>query len=206
MVEQFRVHDLLWGFTPEQLPVDAPQWCLAALRDAPPVVMRRAESRPGWVPIGLRGAARGERFAGWLPVAAVSAVLSPEQLRLRDPADQSGLAVWRALTKVRPLLESCGLHWGVTGSAGFELATGRSVTHAGSDLDLLLRTPQPISREHARRLLEPVTDIPCRIDVQLQTPHGGVALAEWAGRASKVMLKGVRGPALVANPWEGIES
>jgi phosphoribosyl-dephospho-CoA transferase len=51
--------------------------------------------------------------------------------------------------------------------------------HAASDLDLILRTPQPITRNPGagggldQRL--------CRVDMQLQTPFGAVALREWAG-------------------------
>jgi hypothetical protein len=36
--------------------------------------------------------------------------------------------------------------WGITGSTGYALATGIPVIHADSDLDLLIRAPQPISR------------------------------------------------------------
>jgi hypothetical protein len=35
--------------------------------------------------------------------------------------------------------------WGITGSTGYALATGIPVIHADSDLDLLIRAPQPIS-------------------------------------------------------------
>ncbi|MBD9397336.1 malonate decarboxylase holo-ACP synthase [Pseudomonas sp. PDM11] len=202
MVELPRVHDLLWGLTSEQLPTDAPVWCTAALHDALPVVVRRAPPRVGYVPVGLRGIARGERFATWLPVSAIDSVLSPEEVRLRKPVANANLPVWQALAVVRERLESSEFVWGVTGSAGFELATGCCATHAGSDLDLLLRTAQPISRERARQLLADLSLADCRVDVQLQTPNGGLALAEWAGSAVRVMLKGEDGPLLLENPWE----
>lgn len=37
--------------------------------------------------------------------------------------------------------------WGITGSTGYALATEIPVLHAASDLDLLIRAPQPIARE-----------------------------------------------------------
>ncbi|MGE8361433.1 malonate decarboxylase holo-ACP synthase [Pseudomonas sp.] len=204
MVERLRPHDLLWGFTTRHLPADAPAWCLAALRDAPPVVVRRTPPRRGWVAVGLRGSGRAERCPAWLPVSAVSALLSPEHLCQRLPEHGMHLPVWQALVKLRPLLDASGLCWGVTGSAGFELASGLPVTHAGSDLDLLLRSPEPLARSTARQLMDALGATPCKVDIQLQTPLGGVALVEWARAPARVMVKGEQGPLLVTDPWEGV--
>ncbi|MGE8496321.1 MAG: malonate decarboxylase holo-ACP synthase [Pseudomonas sp.] len=202
MVELLRPHDLLWGFNVKHLPADAPAWCEAALCEAPPVVVRRAPPRRGWVAVGLRGSGRAERCPAWLPVSAVSALLSPEHLCQRLPDSGMHLPVWQALLKLRPLLNASGLRWGVTGSAGFELASGIPATHAGSDLDLLLRAPEPLAPAAARQLLAALGDTPCRVDIQMQTPLGGVALAEWARAPARVMVKGEQGPQLVADPWE----
>jgi phosphoribosyl-dephospho-CoA transferase len=38
--------------------------------------------------------------------------------------------------------------------------------------------------------------------MQVDTGHGGFALAEWAGKADRILLKTGRGPVLVADPWE----
>jgi phosphoribosyl-dephospho-CoA transferase len=37
--------------------------------------------------------------------------------------------------------------------------------------------------------------------MQVDTGHGGFALAEWAGNADRVLLKTGRGPLLVSDPW-----
>jgi phosphoribosyl-dephospho-CoA transferase len=58
---------------------------------------------------------------------------------------------------LRPMLEGCGRVWGVSGSAGFELASGFAALHEGSDLDLILRTPQPLSRAESRALVAILT-------------------------------------------------
>lgn len=195
-------HDLLWGMRTEHLSADAPAWVAGALAAARPVVVRRAPERDGWVAVGVRGEKREERFASWMPSAAVRKRVSPEQL-LETPANDAWPAL-RGLNSIRGFLGRLALPWGVTGSAGFQLATGIEVLHAASDLDLLLRVNHPFSREAARQLFAELEGAACRIDLQLQTPHGGLALGEWASAARQVMLKTASGPRLVANPWAGL--
>ncbi|MCY1545669.1 Phosphoribosyl-dephospho-CoA transferase [compost metagenome] len=95
--------------------------------------------------------------------------------------------------------------WGPTGGVGFQLATGIPVLHEASDLDLLLRTPISFSRQQARELLAALADAPCRVDLQLETPNGAVALREWAGESRRVLLKCAEGARLVDNPWQPME-
>lgn len=99
-----------------------------------------------------------------------------------------------------------GLPWGVTGSAGFELASGIPALHEGSDLDLILRTPFAVSRQWAAELLQRLESAACRIDVQLQTPDGAVMLREWAGPGRQVLLKSATGAFLVESPWPRVEA
>ncbi|MGF6693665.1 phosphoribosyl-dephospho-CoA transferase [Metapseudomonas resinovorans] len=195
-------HDLLWGMTSDQLPADAPAWAHQALAAGHPVVVRRAVCADGWVAVGIRGTSRDQRLAAVMPVHAIQRLLSPEQLRPRAVADFPAL---RALEVVAPILATTGLPWGPTGSVGFQLATGIAVLHEASDLDLILRTPCAIDRQHARALLAVLDDAPCRIDLQLETPNGAVALREWAGEARRVLLKCVEGARLVDNPWHVLE-
>jgi phosphoribosyl-dephospho-CoA transferase len=93
-----------------------------------------------------------------------------------------------------------GLAWGPTGSAGFELATGDAVAGPASDLDLVVRAPEPWSLDRARELVEDLTRLPVRIDTQLDAPTGAVALAEYA-RGGRVLLRTPDGPKLVNDPW-----
>ena len=86
---------------------------------------------------------------------------------------------------------------------GFALASGLSVLRLDSDLDLLLRVAQPpdaAQRDALRAIAAKVTD--CRLDLQIDTGHGGFAYAEWAAGRGKVLLKTDRGPLLTATPWE----
>ncbi|AJE17275.1 malonate decarboxylase holo-ACP synthase [Stutzerimonas balearica] len=195
-----RPHDLLWGMTPAQLPTDAPAWAVAVLAAGQPVVVRRARVAAGLVAVGLRGATRDQRLAALMPVEAIAHRLAPEELLGRRATED--LPVFRVLAELRPLLDALGHAWGVTGSAGFQLATGLPTAHPDSDLDLLLRAERPLPRSEARPLLQLLEGRACRVDLQLETPLGGVALGEWAGGAARVLVKAAEGPRLVSDPWQ----
>ena len=194
-----RPHDLLWGMTPAQLPADAPAWAIAVLAAGQPVVVRRASVAAGLVAVGLRGATRDQRLAALMPIEAIAHRLAPEDLLARQATED--LPVFRVLAELRPLLDALGHAWGVTGSAGFQLATGLPTAHPDSDLDLLLRAERPLPRSEARPLLQLLEGRACRVDLQLETPLGGVALGEWAGGAARVLVKAAEGPRLVVDPW-----
>lgn len=197
-----RPHDLLWGLAPEQLPADAPSWARQALAAGQPVVVRRALCEPGQVAVGVRGVRREQRFATLMPLAAIQRRVSPEQLRPRTAGHWPAL---RALLEVTPVLDASGFAWGPTGSVGFELATGVAVLHAASDLDLILRTLEPVARQRAVELLALLDRACCAIDLQLETPFGAIALREWAGDSRRVLLKCAEGARLVDNPWQALE-
>lgn len=91
--------------------------------------------------------------------------------------------------------------WGLTGSVGFELASSTPTARPNSDLDIVIRMPQPLDRETAGVLYGWNTQLPIRIDVQLETPFGAVALAEYARNEKQVLLRTSSGPKLVDTPW-----
>ena len=190
-------HDLLWGMTPAHLPADAPAWAVGALGA---VVVRRAVVAQGFVAVGVRGQLREQRFAAVMPMTAVQRRVAPEALR--DIIGSRDLPALQALDQVRPVLAP--FNWGVSGSAGFELATGVEALHAKSDLDLILRTPTPLDRQDARDLLATLDTAVCAVDVQLQTPFGAIALREWAGPSRRVLLKTATGAHLVVDPWQAV--
>ena len=192
-------HDLLWGLTPAQLRADAPGWARQVLAAGQPVVVRRALVANGQVAVGVRGASREQRYATTLELSRVLRRMSPEQLIERLPA--GGLPAFRALALLKPFLDELGLVWGVTGSVGYQLATGAEAVRVDSDLDLLLRTPQPLSRQMAGELQRLLDETSCRVDMQLETPSGGIALREWAGGSARVLLKCATGARLIEDPW-----
>nr|WP_225919895.1 malonate decarboxylase holo-ACP synthase [Pseudomonas khorasanensis] len=192
-------HDLLWGMAPAHLPADAPAWAVESLAAGQPVVVRRALCDEGVVAVGVRGVWREQRLAAFMPMDSVQRRVSPEALcQVDSPRD---LPAMHALKQLRPMLTDCGWGWGVSGSAGFELASGFKAMHAGSDLDLILRTPQRMTRNQARKLVALFDQAVCRVDMQLQTPFGAVALREWASGSARVLLKNAQQAELVTDPW-----
>ncbi len=202
MTSTLLAHDLLWGMPAEQLPADAPAWARQVLLAGQPVVVRRARVAAGKVAVGVRGSQRAQRLALEMPLAAIQRHCRPEQLRLEASAQLPALRVLHAIT---PFMDELGLPWGPTGGVGYQLASGVSVLHEQSDLDLVLRTAAPMSRQAARDLHRALSNAPCRIDMQLETPNGATALAEWAGHATRVLLKSTDGARLVNDPWAALE-
>lgn len=199
MVNLPLAHDLLWGMTPAQLPADAPAWAIAALAAGQPVVVRRALSEEGLIAVGVRGVLREQRLATFMPLDSIACRVSPEALCQVEC--ERDLPVMQALKQLRPILDDCGWVWGVSGSVGFELASGFKAMHEASDLDLILRAPHIIGRNQACKLVELFDQAVCRVDMQLQTPFGAVALREWASGSSRVLLKNAYQACLVTDPW-----
>lgn len=198
-------HDLLWGLTSSALPEDAPDWARQALDLGQPVVVRRESSAPGRVAVGVRGPAREQRYATSMAVAHIRRRVSPEQL-VGAPIDPAHWPALRALQQVKPAMTALGLIWGVAGSAGYELASGVAALHQGSDLDLIVRTPESVDRAWAAELVSSLETAACRIDIQLQLPAGAIALREWARPAGQVLLKTSQGARLVRDPWQPHEA
>jgi len=211
---RWRPHDLL---RLRRLPVfdDEPAWVRDAFARAPYAVVRRALAADDVIAIGVRGAERAQRYGTWAHAGDVLNVVPPEALILATPlSGRSALPPFVALAHLvaqqtdanSPLSQFV---WGPTGSAGFELATQVPAVTGSSDLDLLIRTPEPLSPHIAAALLEQLqtlaTQTAIRVDAQLETPAGGVALAEWAARKPRVMARHARGPQLLADPWASAE-
>jgi len=192
----------LWGMPVAALPADAPAWVFEVLTLGHPVVVRRAQVVEGRVAVGVRGYSRDQRFATVMKMTDITRRIQPEQLIEAAGNAASDWPALQALRQMRSVMEAQGLPWGIAGSVGFELASGVQVLHQDSDLDLILRSDEFFGRERADDLVKALDVAVCRIDLQLQTPAGAVALREWAGSARQVLLKADDGARLVSNPWQ----
>lgn len=201
MTTTLRPHDLIWLTTRDALEDIQEPWVDAAWHTGLPVVVRRDVEGSGRIPVGVRGLKREQRAAGWVNPHQIARVVTPEQLSaeeslLRSPfITQPPVQVAVQLSRI-----SWPWTWGITGSTGYALATGIAVIHAASDLDLLIRAPQPLSRTDLLSWQSQLEGALCRADTQVETPLGGFALNEWL-RDGKTLLKTDRGPRLTANPW-----
>ncbi|RFU44164.1 malonate decarboxylase holo-ACP synthase [Paraburkholderia sp. DHOC27] len=204
---RWRAHDLLRLRRLPQ-PEGEPEWVRYAFARAPFAVVRRAPAAFGVVAVGMRGANRAQRYATWAEADDIVEIISPEDFAASWPAaiGRRALPAFATLDVLRrEALTLRGFAWGPTGSAGFELATQVPTVSVTSDLDLLIRTPNHLSRDEATQLF---TELQAhalragsRVDVQLETPAGGVALAEWASGRARVMARHAQGPRLLADPW-----
>jgi phosphoribosyl-dephospho-CoA transferase len=207
---RWRAHDLL-RLRHLQAFDDEPAWVRDAFGRAPYAVVRRALAADGVVAIGLRGVERAQRYGAWAQAEDVVTVISPEALiKARPLAGREPLPPFVALARLADQQGDANsplshFVWGPTGSAGFELATQTPAVTASSDLDLLIRAPEPLSQHIAGELLGQLQTLAMqtgiRVDAQLETPAGGVALVEWAARKSRVMARHACGPQLIADPW-----
>ncbi|CAD6551284.1 Phosphoribosyl-dephospho-CoA transferase [Paraburkholderia hiiakae] len=204
---RWRAHDLLR--VARLAPGDnEPDWVRGALARTPWVVVRRTRAAAGFVAVGVRGSVRSERFGTWLRNEDIESSSSPEDLLGVDPLRaRRALPAFIALATLRTTASPLRHYvWGPTGSAGFELATCVPALTASSDLDILIRLPQRISRAAidslAQALAQAASRAGTRVDAQLETPAGGVALAELAAHKPRVLARASRGAQLVVDPWQ----
>ena len=211
----YRPHDLLFARTPAAFQpagtemdwLDDGDWMARA-----PLVVRREAAGRGRIPVGARGPMRRQRCAGYLATDALARCVTPERLAaavVKSPALDLRMAADKlpciaALLALAPRLQALGLEWGPAGGAGFWLASGLPVLRPDSDLDLLVRAPQPLAAAQVDALAALQAGAACRVDIQLDTGAGarggGFALNEFL-RGGRVMLKTAAGPVLVADPW-----
>jgi phosphoribosyl-dephospho-CoA transferase len=206
-------HDLIWlrdapAFAASQ---PLPAWVDATWLAVAPVVVRRDLPRDlprdSCIPVGLRGRRREERHATWIDASQCDRVMSPFAIagaaRWQDHPRRLALPALRTLAQIAPLLDARGLHWGVTGAAGFTLASGLDVLHPGSDVDLLIDAAAPLAQADEQWLAALIDDCKeTRLDIQIATPHGGFALLERLRTGGRVLLKTATGPVRCTDPWQ----
>jgi phosphoribosyl-dephospho-CoA transferase len=136
-------------------------------------------------------------------LADVEQRLCPSQLSscMARPT-RLALPALAALVWLEARLDKLQLDWGPVGSVGFELATGRQVITATSDLDLALFAPTRFTRATARDLWSVMSAAPAKVDVRVEAPHCGFSLEEFAREGTEqVLVRLPVGRRFAADPW-----
>jgi phosphoribosyl-dephospho-CoA transferase len=201
----YQPHDLLWVRAINSQ-ADLPAWFSQSDLSQRPVVVRRAPRQVDRIAIGIRGTHRSQRHADYVAPEAVIRSVTPEKL-----VDAKGwlrqnhmhpLPHWYTLAAIDHLMQIHHLHWGITGSLAFELATGIPTANAQSDIDLRLNCPKAIDKNLCRFLDQQLQTLPQRSDVQIETPDGAFAMREWLNNTGDILLKSNQGPILTPTPWQ----
>lgn len=169
------------------------------LEDFPFVVVRRARQKDGLVPVGIRGMKRHERCAAWLNPTHIVARVRPESI---EPYTiRPDISAIQAFFELKRQWRDAKLMWGPCGSVGFEFVSGCHVVGGESDLDLVIRAPLSLSTDCLRMLATVGNDLPCAVDIQVETPLGAFSAKEYMGPSNRCLLRTSHGPRLVENPW-----
>ena len=200
-----RPHDLLHLKSDTSLAWDeAPAWVTKSLARTPFVVVRRAEIRDDWIPVGVRGELRSRRYPATLHACDVLQTIKPETLaeaRSWRKHPHRALPAFLALDPVATAAANLNLVWGPCGSVGFELASGAATVHSKSDLDLVVRPSTTHTRKDLEMFARAIADLHVRIDVVIESAQGAVALDEWLRSPQRVLIKTVSGPQLGEFGW-----
>jgi phosphoribosyl-dephospho-CoA transferase len=169
----------------------------------PWVVVRRGRISDGLIPVGVRGAQRHERCAGFTELSEVLEVRRPDQLRLTLAKDsRRALQVFRAISYLESHLTAVDISWGPGGSVGYELASGIPAVRADSDLDFILFAPKKLEIPEALNLWRIISTAPGKVDALIETPFCGFSFEEFVTTSPrKILLRTSDGRILGSNPW-----
>ena len=200
MIENLRAHDLLRINAAGISALSRiATFSSVPLKDFPFVVVRRIRQKEGLVPVGIRGRERHERCASWINALHILERIAPESIE--PPTTLPSLPAFDSLLELKRRWRDMKLTWGPGGSVAFELVSGCNVVHNKSDLDLVIRSATPLPTDLLQALVDVENQLPCAIDVQIETPHGSFAAREYMSASLRCLLRTIHGPRLVVNPW-----
>ena len=183
-----------------------PQWILESPGLAAFVHVRRGVGNNGqWIPVGIRGTSRSQRWGTLCHCRFIRSVTSAEQL-LHVPIPKARslfIPAFEALEKLKVRWVDLDLVWGPAGSVGFELLANREVTTPDSDLDIVIYAHRRIEKEEAADLCDRASDLPSRIDIRVETRCSGFLLREYADKhRTTYLLRTPSGEILDDDPWK----
>jgi phosphoribosyl-dephospho-CoA transferase len=181
-----------------------PQWVEDELRRTPFVVVRRGVETELGIPVGVRGAARNERWAAFCDPRFVKRVIAPPQLlgRTAPAFRMDAIGAFASLRILEGRWSTIPYPWGPGGSIGFELATGSHVAKPASDLDIVIYIDSRMTTGEAADLCISASDLPAAVDIRGETPICGFSLKEYASQGyERILLRTPIGVVLGSDPW-----
>ena len=208
MVGTLHVHDLiLLGGESAVISAEGGPACPYLNSNRRPwVVVRRGRISDGLIPVGVRGAQRHERCAGFTRLSEVLEIRRPDQLRLMLAEDsRRALQAFRTLSYLESHLVGLDMNWGPGGSVGYELASGIPAVRDDSDLDFILFAPRKLEITEAQDLWRMISSAPGKVDALVETPLCGFSLEEFVTTSPrKILLRTSDGRILGSESLESV--
>ncbi|GEK59839.1 malonate decarboxylase holo-ACP synthase [Marinococcus halophilus] len=196
------VHDLVKinGAQALETSEPLPAWAIFSLKKAPYVVVRRAEIVNKKIPVGIRGENRAERMAAWVDEENAEKVIPPEEIIHQKmwkelEGNRRVLPQIEAMLALDKLLRRERLAWGPGGSTGFELVSKMNTINMHSDVDIIIRVDEQNIKK-METLREKIQNLSARVDVLLEAEIGAIALEDYLGKHSKMLVRTKNGPRL----------
>jgi len=190
-----KTHTIIQFSTLDQLIFhdERPDWLQTELPAQQFAVVRRMEVTD-IVPIGIRGSNRSQRCAAFINRTAIVNTIPCTDLVAKIAVFQN---YWY-YPYLQKLQESLSEHeWGITGSIGFEIATGMNVTTEQSDIDISIYVDE-MNWGILANIYEKIQRIYPRIDVQIEVAQVGCVLLNDFIRnyAQGFLVRTTKGPLL----------
>lgn len=186
-------------------------WALEALKKSPFVVVRRAPILDKLIPIGIRGNLRSQRLAAFLPFSNIDNIFTPtyivEKKLWLENSHIKTTNIYSSIEIICKIFDEYNLKWGICGSAGFELITKTPTVTENSDLDIMIKieaSDELFSAASAKDLCQKLFNIKVKTDIQIETPKGAIALAEYASETNPILIRTANGPELIGRKKLGV--
>lgn len=203
-------HDLLTIFLEKDELSSFPEWAQLKLTKFQTVIVTRQKplSKNGVV-VGVRGNQRNQRVAFEINKQRIQKRVTPyealEQFKFNQlPESRKDFPVFQALRNIQDK-QFLSSNFGITGSAGYEIATGDMMVKETSDLDLVLKVDYQIPFDKLKKLWESLNQSSVHADVQLVNADRGFSLEEFVQQNGRsVLIKSGLGPFISNDPWNDL--
>lgn len=196
---EISVHDLIKVnnytdiFTENELPL----WVKAALAKNPYVVVRRSLSPKQFLPIGIRGDKRSERYSAFFDRTKAIKVIRPEDIVKNKLWKERKEGIFQYLNSIENIMHRASVEWGIIGSVAFELVTQNQHVSESSDIDIIVRYQPSMTYENCFNIVKQLKEIPINVDIQVEYGKKAYSMHEYVENPeNKILIKTEVGPEL----------